>query len=487
MKRKTSEPITLLWFRRDLRISDHAPLNAALKKYKETKHKEKGATILPLYVLDNHSPNITKYGSASLWWLHHSLEVLINSLANKGSKLLLRSGPTVDVIRELLSEINIESIYFHHSVLPGEGDIETDLAELCQQRKIECKRFKGELLFEPKNIATASGTPYKVFTPFWRTCLSQTRPSKPIATPKAIPGPKRFPKTETLESWELLPKKPNWAAEFNELWQPGEEHVSDVLDVFIKDPIASYKKMRDYPSIKGTSKISPYLSFGNISIRELWHKVEGHEGADFYQRELGWREFCYHLISHWPEMIEEPFQEKFKNFTWEENEEFLKAWQQGKTGYPIIDAAMRQLWQTGWMHNRLRMVVGSFLVKNLRLHWHHGATWFWDTLLDADLANNTGGWQWVAGTGADAAPYFRIFNPVTQSEKFDKDGVFIREFVPELSNIPQKYIHNPSSAPKEVLKEAGVTLGKTYPKAIVDLKTSRQVALDAYTNLQNSE
>jgi deoxyribodipyrimidine photo-lyase len=479
---KKSEAISILWFRRDLRVSDHAPLSAALKK-----HKEKGTVIVPLYVLDNHSPNIANYGSASLWWLHHSLNCLSKSLEQRGNKLLLRSGPIVDVIRGLFSELNVESIYFHHSVLPGEAEIETELAELCNEKKIECKRFKGELLFEPKNIATGSGTPYKVFTPFWRACLNQPKPTKSSPVPKTIPGPKQFPNSDTLENWKLLPKNPDWAAEFNKLWHPGEEHVSDVLDVFIKGPIGSYKKMRDYPAIQGTSKISPYLAFGNISIRELWHKADGHEGADFYQRELGWREFCYYLLAHWPQIIEEPFQEKFKNFTWEENNDYLKAWQQGKTGYPIIDAAMRQLWQTGWMHNRLRMVVGSFLVKNLRLHWHHGANWFWDTLLDADLANNTGGWQWVAGTGADAAPYFRIFNPVTQSEKFDKDGDFIREFVPELSNMPKKYIHNPSSAPKEVLKDAGVTLGKTYPKAIVDLKTSRQIALDAYTNLQNKE
>lgn len=481
-KNKIPEPVTIVWFRRDLRLSDHLPLTAAIKKHKET-----GAAILPLYVLDNHSPNITNYGSASLWWLHHSLDCLSKSLKKKGAKLLLRSGPAVDVIRELIGELNVENIYFHHSVLPGEGDLETELAEICEEKQIECKRFKGELLFTPKDIKTGGNTPYKVFTPFWRACLEQSQPTKPIPAPKTIPDPKQLPKSETLASWQLLPTNPDWAAEFNELWQPGDEHVKKTVDKFIKGPIGSYKKMRDYPAIQGTSKISPFLAFGNISIRELWHKVDGHEGADFYQRELGWREFCYHLISHWPEIIKEPFQEKFKNFTWEENEEFLKAWQQGNTGYPIIDAAMRQLWQTGWMHNRLRMVVGSFLVKNLRLHWHHGADWFWDTLLDADLANNTGGWQWVAGTGADAAPYFRIFNPVTQSEKFDKDGDFIRKFVPELSNMPKKYIHNPSSAPKEVLKDAGVTLGKTYPKAIVDLKRSRQIALDAYTNLQNGE
>ncbi len=477
-----SDEITLIWYRRDLRLSDHAPLNAAIKKHKET-----GAKIITLYVLDNHSPNITTYGSASLWWLHHSLEALTKSLKQKGSNLLLRSGPAVDVIRELINEANVKNIYFHHSVLPGEAELEAELAQICQDNQIECKRFKGELLYAPQMIKTGSDTPYKVFTPFWRACQEQPRPSKPVPAPRTIPAPREFPKSETLESWQLLPTKPNWAAPFEKLWQPGEEHVEKVIDTFTKGPLATYKKMRDYPSIEGTSKISPYLAFGKVSIRELWHKVEGKEGADFYQRELGWREFCYHLLAHWPEITKEPFQEKFKNFTWEDNADLLKAWQQGQTGYPIIDAAMRQLWQTGWMHNRLRMVVGSFLVKNLRQHWHHGADWFWDTLLDADLANNTGGWQWVAGTGADAAPYFRIFNPVTQSEKFDKEGEFIRQYVPELSNMPNKHIHNPTAAPKDVLKAAGVTLGKTYPKAIVDLKKSRQIALDAYTNLQNSE
>jgi len=479
---KKSQPITLIWFRRDLRLSDHTPLIKALKHAKEN-----NGVILPLYILDTLSPKTINLGSASKWWLHKSLVDLQTSLKQKGADLVLRSGPAVDVIRELLNEVPIKAIYFHHSVLPGENEIENDIANLCQEKSIDCKRFKGELLFQPNTIKTGSNTPYKVFTPFWRACLQQDPPSKPIAAPKQIPAPKQFPHSENLESWHLLPTKPNWASGFEKRWQPGESNVSEMVKNFTSDAMADYKKMRDYPSIEGTSKLSPYLTFGNISIRELWHAVNGKEGADFYQRELGWREFCYHLLSHWPEMVEQPFQEKFIGFTWEKNPDLLKAWQQGKTGYPIIDAAMRQLWQTGWMHNRLRMIVGSFLVKNLRQHWHYGASWFWDTLLDADLANNTGGWQWVAGTGADAAPYFRIFNPVTQSDKFDKEGEFIREFVPEIKALPNKYIHNPSEAPKEILDQAGVILGETYPHAIVNLKESRQKALDAYTKLGQAE
>lgn len=481
MQQKT-EPVVILWFRRDLRLNDHTPLIKALKHAKET-----GAKILPLYIWDTLSPKTIKLGSASKWWLHYSLIDLQESLKKRSSDLILRSGPAVDVIRELTNEVNVKAIYFHHSVLPGENEIENDLATLCEEKSIDYKRFKGELLFHPSKIKTGSNTPYKVFTPFWRACLQQDLPSKPLAVPKQIPNPNHWPSSENLESWSLLPTNPNWAKGVEERWHPGESNVSKVVNNFISHAMADYKKMRDYPSITGTSKISSYLAFGNISIRGLWHTVDGKEGADFYQRELGWREFCYHLLFHWPEIVEQPFQEKFKTFTWEDNPELLKAWQEGKTGFPIIDAAMRQLWQTGWMHNRLRMIVGSFLVKNLRQHWHHGADWFWDTLLDADLANNTGGWQWVAGTGADAAPYFRIFNPVTQSEKFDKEGEFICEFIPELKELPVKYIHNPSEAPKEILDQAGVILGKTYPKAIVNLKESRQKALDAYTKLGQSE
>ena len=479
---KKTEPIIIIWFRRDLRLRDHTPLLKALKQARESSN-----AILPLYILDTLSPKAIKLGGASKWWLHHSLQDLQKNLKQKGSDLILRSGPAVDVLRELTKEVPVKAIYFHHSVLPGEVELESDIAKLCEELSIECKRFKGELLFQPNTIKTGSNTPYKVFTPFWRACLEKEPPSKPLPEPEQIPPSNKLPKSEELVSLNLLPTNPNWATGFEERWQPGESHVDRVVDTFISNAMGDYKKNRDYPAIEGTSKLSPYLTFGNISIRELWHAVEGKKGADFYQRELGWREFCYHLLSHWPETIEHPFQEKFKNFTWEDNTEYLNAWQQGQTGYPIIDAAMRQLWQTGWMHNRLRMIVGSFLVKNLRQNWHHGADWFWETLLDADLANNTGGWQWVAGTGADAAPYFRIFNPVTQSEKFDKEGTFIKEFIPELKALPSKHIHNPTAAPKEILEQAGVILGKTYPYAIVDLKVSRQKALDAYTDLQQSD
>lgn len=474
----TTRP-TILLFQRDLRLRDHRPLRAAI---------DRGAPIIPLYVLDNATPDIEKPGAASQWWLHHSLAQLSNHLREKNSRLILRSGPTADVVRDLAADVDAGAIHFHHSVLPGHDDLENDIAANAKKQDIDCRRFKGELLFDPADIRTGSGGPYKVFTPFWRACLEQDRPGDPIPVPQKIPAPESWPASETLEDWQLTPSKPNWAKGFAGKWQPGEEGARKTLDQFIDNAILDYKKQRDYPATRGTSRLSPHLHYGEISIRDCWHETkQAHpdaKGAESYRRELGWREFCYHLLHHWPGMTHDPFREEFSDYPWRENKAHIKAWQQGNTGFPIIDAAMRQLWHTGWMHNRLRMLVGSFLVKNLQQHWHVGQDWFWDTLVDADVANNSAGWQWIAGSGADAAPYFRIFNPVTQSEKFDKDGEFIRRYVPELADLPAPHIHDPSSAPKEALDKAGVTLGKTYPKALVDLKETRQKALDGYEKVK---
>lgn len=462
--------------RRDLRLNDHPPLVAACKR---------GAPIIPLYIYDTFTPEIEKPGSANQWWLHQSLKALDKTLRQNGSKLILRQGPTLDVLNEMAKETQAGAIYFHNSCLPGEAALENDIAALCHSRSIECRRFKGELLFPPSAIKTGNATPYKVFTPFWRACQAQQQPTAPLPKPSHISAPAQFPKSDKLDSWQLEPKHPNWALKFKDHWQPGEEGAQKVLNQFCKTSLKGYQKAREFPAIKGSSQLSPYLQNGEISIRTCWHRLKGSPHAEPFLRQLVWREFCYHLISHWPNLTSQPFKEEFKAFPWHQNESYIKLWQQGQTGYPIIDAGMRELWQTGWMHNRVRMIVGSFLVKNLMQHWHVGASWFFDTLLDADSANNSCNWQWVAGSGADAAPYFRIFNPVTQSSKFDKDGIYIRRYVPELAKLATKYIHDPTNAPKEALEKAGISLGKTYPKAIIDLKTSRKTALEAYKMIKS--
>ena len=471
-----TEKPAILWFRRDLRLSDNTALIAALKT---------GAPIIPLYIYDVLSPGIEPPGDASKWWLHKSLEALSISLKDKDQMLCLRRGPAFDVMSELLDETGAGAIFFQHSHCEAEAVIENEIAALAKQKTADCHRYAGELLFEPKDIKTGSGGPYKVFTPFWRACLEAEPPTTPAKAPKNIPGPAKHPKSDKLSDWGLLPTKPDWAKSFEPYWQPGEEGGKKALVTFLKGPVTDYKKQRDYPAVKGTSRLSPHLHFGEISPRQIWSAANDRDGAEAFLREIGWREFCYHLLHHWPELNEEPFREEFKAFPWVKNEAFIKVWQKGITGIPIIDAGMRELWQTGWMHNRVRMIVASFLTKNGLQHWHVGRDWFWDTLVDADLANNAAGWQWVAGSGADAAPYFRIFNPVSQSEKFDKTGGYIRNFVPEIKDLPDKYIHDPSNAPKEILDEAGIILGETYPKAILDLKKTRAAALKAYEAVKN--
>ncbi len=470
---------TILLFTRDLRLKDHRPLIAAIKR---------GAPLIPLYVLDTTTPDIEKPGAASRWWLHHSLEKLSEQLEQKNARLILRSGPTADVVTELAKDVDAGAIYFHHSVLPGHDALESDIAANAKKAGIDCRRFKGELLFDPADIRTGSDGPYKVFTPFWRNCMDSPPPSKADAAPKSIPAPGSWPKSEKLKDWQLTPTNPDWAKGFADKWQPGEQGAQKALREFLDGTVLDYQKQRDYPATRGTSRLSPHLHYGEISIRDCWHQtMDAHpeaKGAASFRRELGWREFCYHLLLHWPAMTTAPFREEFANYPWSENKAHIKAWQQGQTGFPLIDAAMRQLWQTGWMHNRLRMLVGSFLVKNLQQHWHVGQEWFWGTLVDADMANNSAGWQWIAGSGADAAPYFRIFNPVTQSEKFDKQGDFIRRYVPELADLAAPHIHDPSSAPKDALEKAGIALGETYPKAIVDLKKTRAKALEGYEKVK---
>ena len=468
----------ILWFRHDLRLSDHQALVAASK----TKRP-----IIPLYIYETHNTETPPMGCASQWWLHHSLISLEKGLQACGSKLIKRSGPAREVLRDFCQETSAAGLYFHSSVLPGSSELENDLKHWAMKEGLDCQAFSGELLFNPTAITTKSGTPFKVFTPFWRACQKASPLPQPLPPPQSLLSQKNWPKSESLKAWDLIPRTPNWAKGFSQEWHPGQTGAQKALQYFVSKNIANYHKARDIPSINGTSRLSPHLHFGEISVRSCWHQAKATGGGESFLRELAWREFCYHLLFHWPNLTEAPFKQEFTAFPWLENQTYIRAWQRGKTGYPIIDAGMQQLWQTGWMHNRVRMITGSFLVKNLMQHWHVGRDWFWDTLVDADLANNSGGWQWVAGSGADAAPYFRIFNPVTQSKKFDPDGTYIRRFLPALKTLPAPHIHDPTNAPAAALKQAGITLGQTYPKAIVDLVSSREGALAAYEQMRQKK
>ena len=465
---------TILWFRQDLRLEDHAALRAACND---------GETVLPVYILEDEDPWAP--GGASRWWLHHSLSALAQSIGSDGGRLLLFRGDADTVLRSLAEKTGASRVYCSRRYEPWHRDREEQIHDALEQHGVTLKRYGGTLLHEPGTVLTKDGGPYRVFTPFWRACRQHSIPASP-------PAPTCrwlcLDDGDALEDWDLLPRNPNWAKGWNELWSPGELGARERLERFLDDAIARYASERDLPGVEGTSQLSPHLHFGEISPRQIWRECEARlasqsgltKNIEKFQAELGWRDFSYHLLHFFPGITEKPFNERFSHFPWADNPEQLAAWQSGLTGYPIIDAGMRELWHTGHMHNRVRMVVASFLCKHLRVHWKHGAEWFWDTLVDADLASNSCSWQWVAGSGADAAPYFRIFNPMTQGEKFDKDGSYVRRWVPELKDLPNRHLHTPWEAPADTLKEAGVELGRDYPLPIVDHREARQAALDAY-------
>ncbi len=473
----------LIWFRQDLRLNDNRALSAAC---------ETGRPILPVYVLDDETPGNWRAGGATRWWLHHSLEALGQDLAARGLPLILRSGTAELALRRLVHETKAAAIYCTRAYEPWARQVESNVAADALASCYEFHRFAGSLLFEPEALHTKSGTPFRVFTPFWSACLAAAEPKQPLLAPRKIEAFKDLPHSENLSDWKLLPADPDWAPGLRETWQPGEQAARKRLTAFLDQGMADYAQHRDRPDIDGTSRLSPHLHFGEISPHQYWHAARtkiasspaSSQGGQAFLRELGWREFSHHLLFHWPSLPEAPFQTKFQHMRWAQNPAGLQAWQQGRTGIPIIDAGMRQLWHTGWMHNRVRMIVASLLVKNMLVHWHEGEAWFWDTLVDAGLANNAASWQWVAGSGADAAPYFRIFNPVLQGRKFDPEGHYVRRFVPELKDLPNRFLHAPWEAPEDVRTLAKVTLGDTYPAPCVDLRESRQRALSAYNEMK---
>ncbi|WP_395675336.1 cryptochrome/photolyase family protein [Inquilinus sp.] len=473
---------TLLWFRQDLRLDDNPALAAAIRR---------GGPVIPVCILDPDGEGDWPPGGAARWWLHHSLAALAGALVERGSRLVLRQGPATAVLDELIAETGATAVLWNRRYEPASVERDTVLKSGLKQRGIAAESFNGALLFEPWEIHTGAGTPFKVFTPFWRACLQRGGIAEPQAAPTEIPAPPRWPRSDDLDRWELLPAKPDWAGGLRQAWMPGEAGARKRLTAFLRHGLTGYETARDRPDVDGSSCLSPHLHWGEIGPRRVWQVVEYaaaetpglRAAADAYQRELGWREFAAHLLAARPEMPAEPLDRRFSDYPWETDRKALRAWQQGLTGYPIVDAGMRQLWQTGWMHNRVRMIAASFLIKDLRIHWREGEAWFWDTLVDADLANNAFNWQWVAGCGADAAPYFRIFNPVLQGEKFDPDGAYVRRFVPELSRLSPKWIHKPWQAPAAVLAEADLDLGRTYPRPIVDHGDARRLALAAFQAL----
>jgi deoxyribodipyrimidine photo-lyase len=468
---------TLVWFRQDLRIKDNPALSWAAEQ----------GPIIPIYILDTENCQQFGSGEASKWWLHHSLESLNKTF---DGNLRIYVGDPGLIINKLISQCRIDNVVWNRCYEPWQQTRDKQIKKTLIGSRVNAKSFNASLLWEPMSITKGDGTPYKVFTPYYRNgCLRANPPRYPLPQPKLI----RYADC-TLDSVKicdlgLLPTL-NWANEFHTHWSVGEEGAANQLSEFIANAAISYRDDRNIPSIKGTSNLSPHLHFGEISPNQAWYAVldafggNDNENIYTYLSELGWREFSYYLLFHWPSLPTNNFNAKFDRFCWDNNKDFITAWQRGITGIPIIDAGMRELCQTGYMHNRVRMVVGSFLVKNLRTDWRIGERWFWDQLLDADLASNSAGWQWVAGSGADAAPYFRIFNPVLQGEKFDKQGDYVKRYCPELSNLPNKFIHKPWEASVAVLELAGVELGHDYPNPIVDLKISRQQALDAYKQIK---
>lgn len=473
----------LIWFCDDLRLGDHPALAAAARS---------DAAVIPVFVLDDASAGSWRYGGASRWWLHRSLGALSRDLASLGSRLVLRRGETRRILIELARETGAAAVYCSRGVTPGRRRLETALKSDFDRLGVAFRRFGGCSLRDPEELRTQSGDPYRVFSPFWKAASKTYNPGPRRDRPDALAPPECWPESDALSRWELDPASPNWAEGWDERWRPGETGASDALGNFVERGLKTYREERDRPDLDATSRLSPHLRFGEISPRDCWRAVSAAAAADAgraaggetFLKELGWREFSYYLLHHFPHLPEENFQPKFDVFPWADDKDALRAWRRGQTGYPIVDAGMRELWKTGWMHNRARMITASFLTKHLLIDWRMGQVWFWDTLLDADLANNAASWQWVAGSGADAAPYFRIFNPVLQGEKFDPDGNYVRKWVPEIAALPNTHIHKPWEASSEILAQARIALGSDYPAPIVDHKCARKRALGSFESLK---
>ncbi len=464
-----SASAALVWFRRDLRLADNPALYAASRKHR---------IVFPVYIHAPEEEGTWPPGQASRWWLHESLKQLDQSLAKRGAKLILRQGPSAETLLQLCQETGADIVYWNRLPEPFLRRRDLALAATLKHAGIKVSIHNGTLLFDPELIRSRNGAPFQRFTPFWRTCLSLGLAVNTLPAPKEFPPVSPEIASSSVDELQILPKTDRYLG-FAQVWQPGEEGALRQLEAFCATHLRDYAALRDRPDVPGTSRLSPHLHFGEISPRQVAASVlaASDGNGEAFLRELIWREFSHYLLYHFPELPEEPQKLRFATFPWKTDETALATWQRGMTGIPLVDAGMRQLRQTGWMHNRVRMVVASFLVKHLLIRWQEGERWFWDTLVDADLANNSQNWQWVASCGADAAPYFRIFNPVLQGRKFDPHGCYVRRWVPELARLSDKVIHAPWEAKSDELRRAGVKLGKNYPRPIVDLKASHSRAL----------
>ncbi len=473
---------SLLWLRLNLRLADNPALHAALKR---------GGAVLPVYI---HAPGEEapwEPGGASRWWLHQSLRALEAALREKGSRLVIRAGPSLAALKDLAAETRAGAVFWNRRYEPAVIGRDAEVEKGLHAIGLKTANFNGALLFEPGGVRNKSGGPFRVFTPFWKHCLAQPAPAAPLRAPQTLPEPRKWPGSLPLDALELEPKI-DWAEGIRAAWQPGVAGAASQLRRFLRDSVSDYKENRNRPDLTGTSRLSPHLHFGEITPRQVWHAVRTRaktkgipektwRGWQFLT-ELGWREFAHHLLFHFPQTDHEPLREEFRNFPWRKNRPLLRAWQKGRTGYPIVDAGMRQLWATGWLHNRVRMIAASFLVKDLLLSWQEGSRWFWDTLVDADLAQNTLGWQWTAGCGADAAPYFRIFNPVIQGEKFDPRGDYVRRWCPELAKLPAKWLHKPWEMPAP--ERPAAETAREYPGPVVRHSAARAAALEAFASIK---
>ena len=463
---------SIIWFRNDLRITDNAVINYCL----ENKRK-----VLPVYIYD---PS-TSLGSASKWWLKNSLMSLNKSL--KGNLIVIEGAPS-KILLDLVNKNGIKEILWNERYSKDDRSQDNEIKNIAKNHEVNCITFHSCLLKNPQTTLKKDATPFKVYTPFYKQQYQGMTYELFNYNTEEIDYIDCDDKKQISKILDVAIRTEKWHEKLLNKWSPGEAGAQEKLKVFLSNGLNGYSEGRNRPDKQHTSMLSPHIRFGEISIREIAKSIENinSEDAEIFYKELVWREFSYHLLYHFPHLVDTNLQKKFNNFKWLDNQDHLKLWQKGMTGYPIIDAGMRQLYETGYMHNRVRMIVGSFLVKNLMIHWKYGQEWFWDTLVDADIASNSASWQWVAGTGADAAPYFRIFNPVTQSKKFDPNGDYIKKYVPELKNIPSKYIHLPSELETDSLSSYGIKLDHNYPKPIVDLSITRERALDAFKELSKA-
>ncbi|PIC67510.1 deoxyribodipyrimidine photolyase [Sporosarcina sp. P16a] len=464
---------TIVWFRKDLRLHDHPALVEAAA------HGE----VLPVFILPE-----TRY-AASDWWLHHSLLEIIERFAKQQIQFVVRQGQHVEQLMKLLDESEADQLVFNELYDPESREAERVVAEACEERRVQVRSFQGSLLVAPDAIFNKTNQPYKVFTPFWKR-LRQELIATPLATPELMPSTAELQSLPSDE-WGLL-SDVRWYDKLANHWQPGERAAMKCWETFRDCGLYDYLVGRDLPAQSSVSRMSPYLAWGNVSVRSLWHGAlvaaedVGDQQVEAFIRQLAWRDFDNYQLLYFPEMLTKPVRPEFEKFPWQLADDQLEAWKTGRTGYPLVDAGMRELWETGYMHNRVRMVVASFLIKHLLIDWREGMEWFEETLVDLDLANNAMGWQWVAGSGFDASPYFRVFNPILQAKKFDEEARYIKKWLPELTDMPVKYVFQPAEAPNDVLESAGVTIGTSYPAPIVDHQAARARALAAYDTCKNS-